>query len=48
MTLEVSEIIKKHFLTSRYEYIMQMSEVMMFFHSFSIHFVHRYDKNFIF
>ena len=44
---EVSQILKKHFLTSRYEYANEwVDEVIA--SQFSIHFVHRNDKNFIF
>ena len=41
---EVSQIFKKHFLTSRYEYS-PLSEVMMYrLTSFPYHFVHRNEK----
>ena len=44
---EVSQIFKKHFLTSRYEYANEWGDDVIA-SQFSIHFVHRNDKNFIF
>ena len=44
---EVSQIFKKHFLTSRYEYANEWVDDVIA-SQFSIHFVHRNDKNFIF
>ena len=44
---EVSQIFKKHFLTSRYEYANEWGDDVIT-SQFSIHFVHRNDKNFIF
>ena len=43
---EVSQIFKKHFLTSQYEYVNEWVDVIA--SQFSIHFVHRNYKNFIF
>ena len=41
---EISQILKKHFLTSRYEYA--NDELMMSLpHNFYFHFVHRNDNN---
>ena len=45
--LEVSQIFKKHFLTSRYEYANEWVDDVIA-SQFSIHFVHRNDKHFIF
>ena len=45
--LEVLRIFKKHFLTSRYEYANEWGDDVIA-SQFSIHFVHRNDKNFIF
>ena len=44
---EVSQIFKKHFLTSQYEYANEWGDDVIA-SQFSIHFVHRNDKNFIF
>ena len=44
---EVSQIFKKHFLTSRYEYANEWVDDVIA-SQFSIHFVHRNYKNFIF
>ena len=44
---EVSQIFKKHFLTSRYEYANEWGDDVIT-SQFSIHFVHRNEKNFIF
>ena len=44
---EVLQIFKKHFLTSRYEYANEWVDDVIA-SQFSIHFVHRNDKNFIF
>ena len=44
---EVSQIFNKHFLTSRYEYANEWVDDVIA-SQFSIHFVHRNDKNFIF
>ena len=44
---EVSQIFKKHFLTSRYAYANEWGDDVIA-SQFSIHFVHRNDKNFIF
>ena len=44
---EVSQIFKKHFLTSRYEYANEWVDDVIA-SQFSIHYVHRNDKNFIF
>ena len=41
---EVSQIFKKHFLTSQYEYANEWGDDVIA-SKFSIHFVHRYDKN---
>ena len=43
---EVSQIFKKHFLTSQYEYANEWGDDVIDSH-FSIHFVHRNDKNLI-
>ena len=43
---EDSQIFKKYFLTSRYEYANEWVDVIAL--HFIIHFVHRNDKNFIF
>ena len=47
MTFWSSQIFKKHFLTSRYEYANEWGDDVIA-SQFSIHFVHRNDKNFIF
>ena len=44
---EVSQFFKKHFLTSRYEYANEWVDDVIA-SQFSIHFIHRNDKNFIF
>ena len=44
---EVSQIFRKHFLTSPYEYANEWVDDVIA-SQFSIHFVHRNDKNFIF
>ena len=44
---EVSQIFKKHFLTSQYEYANEWGDDVIA-SQFSIHFVHRNDKKFIF
>ena len=44
---EVSQIFKKHFLTSWYEYAHERVDDVIA-SQFPIHFVHRNDKNFIF
>ena len=44
---EVSQIFKKHFLTSQYEYANEWGDDVIA-SQFSIHFVHRNDKNIIF
>ena len=44
---EVSQIFKKHFLTSWYEYANERVDDVIA-SQFPIHFVHRNDKNFIF
>ena len=44
---EVSQIFKKHFLTSRYEYANEWVDDVIA-SQFSINFVHRNDKNFLF
>ena len=44
---EVSQSFKKHFLTSRYEYANEWGDDVIA-SQFSINFVHRNDKNFIF
>ena len=44
---EVSQFFKKHFLTSRHEYANEWVDDVIA-SQFSIHFIHRNDKNFIF
>ena len=44
---EVSQSFKKHFLTSQYEYANEWGDDVIA-SQFSIHFVHRNDKKFIF
>ena len=44
---EVSQIFRKHFLTSPYEYANEWVDDVIA-SQFSIHFVHKNDKNFIF
>ena len=44
---EVSQIFKKHFLTSRYEYANEWVDDVIA-SQFSIHFVHRNDKHLVF
>ena len=47
MKFEISQIFKKQFLTSRYEYANERVDDVIA-SQFSIHFVYRNDKNFIF